>query len=588
MASFGFSIGDIILISNYAYSVYKSCQNAGDNFREITSDVASLRTLLIALDDECKNPLSSFQQLPLAQKGELAARLQDCKADLRSVKKILHDFRSLNLRDARYFDRLAFTTGKQAAIREKIATHSVRLQQLLTGINVGTFSRIERNTEAHYLSLLEIRAKLDRIHMDVLAGRRDATAFVNSEDVVALEDEVLDDHMTEVDVDVSYEVHAWVERVHAETSQPLSMPDNDVAAIEGDGTATSSSSDTCSVQEPSNTKSSRNDSHIRGDSPNSSGDGSDTDEQNSQSEDMQESLEAHEAPEGGYTPRFLCESERRALQYQTETTPNEKSGKELLALGYYMKSTPAEPFNLETHEAPEDGSTPRLVSDLEQRALRYQTSSKRTNPSEPTEHESTLIDLTNHGWYYEVVKSEEIYHFDEQDRCWVDQSLCHDKSRGPRVVREYVDVTLEEVFTGTSKQFTLRRSTVNPETHDSESFEDIAISLQIKRGVLNGNAICYVMQTDPHLKLKTSIVFKIRRKPHLLFQDLDGDLVHTIHLTSAEKKNGWKRKIQNVDAGRTKRNSDVLNSFARFAMAYACIDYRKETEVSIQDIGNQL
>jgi len=38
MASFGFSIGDIILISNYAYSVYKSCKNAGDNFKEITSD----------------------------------------------------------------------------------------------------------------------------------------------------------------------------------------------------------------------------------------------------------------------------------------------------------------------------------------------------------------------------------------------------------------------------------------------------------------------------------------------------------------------------------------------------------------------
>ncbi|KAI4639569.1 uncharacterized protein J4E78_010896 [Alternaria triticimaculans] len=190
MSGFGFSIGDIVLVGNYAYSVYKSCKNAGDNFKEITSD-----------DDECKNPQSSFQQLSPAQKGELAARLQDCKADLRSVKKILHDFRSLDKRDARYRDRLAFTTGKQAAIREKIATHSVRLQQLLSGINVGTLSRIERNTDAHHLSLLEIRAKLDQIHMDVLAGRRDAATFINAEDAVALEDEVLDDRMTEVDVD---------------------------------------------------------------------------------------------------------------------------------------------------------------------------------------------------------------------------------------------------------------------------------------------------------------------------------------------------------------------------------------------------
>ncbi|KAI4676965.1 uncharacterized protein J4E84_009265 [Alternaria hordeiaustralica] len=232
MSGFGFSIGDIVLVGNYAYSVYKSCKNAGDNFREITSDVASLRTLLLALDDECKNPQSSFQQLSPAQKGELAARLQDCKADLRSVKKILHDFRSLDKRDARYRDRLAFTTGKQAAIREKIATHSVRLQQLLSGINVGTLSRIERNTDAHHLSLLEIRASLDRIHMDVLAGRRDAATFMNAEDAVALEDEVLDDRMTEVDVDVSYEVHAWAERVRTESLQPLSRSGNGIGSGE--------------------------------------------------------------------------------------------------------------------------------------------------------------------------------------------------------------------------------------------------------------------------------------------------------------------------------------------------------------------
>jgi hypothetical protein len=145
MASFGFSISDIILISNYAYSVYKSCKNAGKNFREITADskqiareaagvgtdmtrlVDSLRHLLITLDNECKNPQSLFQHLSPAQEGALAARLQDCKADLRSVKTILHKFRSLDTRDAQYRDKLAFTSGQQAAIREKITTHGARI-----------------------------------------------------------------------------------------------------------------------------------------------------------------------------------------------------------------------------------------------------------------------------------------------------------------------------------------------------------------------------------------------------------------------------------------------------------------------------
>ncbi|KAG9187131.1 hypothetical protein G6011_05002 [Alternaria panax] len=107
MTSFGLSIGEVILISNYAYSVYKSCKNVGGNFQEITADVSSLRSLLAVLNNECRNPQSSFQKFSPAQKGDLAACLQDCKADLRSVKMILHDFRSLNTRDARYRDSLA-------------------------------------------------------------------------------------------------------------------------------------------------------------------------------------------------------------------------------------------------------------------------------------------------------------------------------------------------------------------------------------------------------------------------------------------------------------------------------------------------
>jgi hypothetical protein len=38
MAGFGLSIGDIVLVSNFAYSVYKSSRQAGDDFKDITAD----------------------------------------------------------------------------------------------------------------------------------------------------------------------------------------------------------------------------------------------------------------------------------------------------------------------------------------------------------------------------------------------------------------------------------------------------------------------------------------------------------------------------------------------------------------------
>jgi len=181
--------------------------------------VDSLRSFLFALDNEYNKPRSSFRHLTPVQEGQLAARLQDCRADLRSVKAILHDFRSLDSGDGRYRDKLAFTSGKQAAIREKIGAHNSRLQQLLSGLNVATFSRIERNTEAHYLSLLEIHGKLDKIRMEISSGRRDAVAVDDADEAVALEDEILDDNMTEPDVDLSYEVYEWINQFSSQMSR---------------------------------------------------------------------------------------------------------------------------------------------------------------------------------------------------------------------------------------------------------------------------------------------------------------------------------------------------------------------------------
>jgi hypothetical protein len=40
MTSFGFSLGDVIAVSSYAHKLYKSCKNARDSFKAITTDGA--------------------------------------------------------------------------------------------------------------------------------------------------------------------------------------------------------------------------------------------------------------------------------------------------------------------------------------------------------------------------------------------------------------------------------------------------------------------------------------------------------------------------------------------------------------------
>jgi hypothetical protein len=187
--------------------------------------VDSLRSLFLALSDECANPQSSLQRLPPARSGELATRLCDCRRDSQSVKKVLHRYHFLKTNDPRFRDKIAFTTGKQTVLLQRLAAHGTRLQQFLSGVRVATFSKIERNIEEHLLPLLKLRARLDQIHRDILTGRRDSVTLDDVDRVVAVEDKVLDDHMTEMGVDISHKVHDWVERVRAESSLMANEPE---------------------------------------------------------------------------------------------------------------------------------------------------------------------------------------------------------------------------------------------------------------------------------------------------------------------------------------------------------------------------
>jgi hypothetical protein len=147
----------------------------------------------------------------------LKVLLREWKGGLREVKKVLQEYQSLDTSDPRFRDQLAFTTSRQAELPEKIHNQSSRIQQTLSGINVSTFSRIENNTNIHYLSLLDIRAKLDEIHRDVLAGRRGTPALDMGKGAVALAEEVVGDNQTEINVNVTHEVQSWIEKVRNET-----------------------------------------------------------------------------------------------------------------------------------------------------------------------------------------------------------------------------------------------------------------------------------------------------------------------------------------------------------------------------------
>ncbi|KAJ4376351.1 hypothetical protein N0V83_001634 [Neocucurbitaria cava] len=500
MAGFGFSLGDIALVTNYAYTVYKSCKNAGDAFKSIRLDVASLRSLLLVLNDECTNPHSSVHQLRASRRVELESHLQGCKADLREVRKMLHRYRSLKTTGARRRDRLSFTPGRQAELREKINAHSARLQQFISGMSVGFSTRVESKIDTllsllqspqpgpkiHLLSGQDVQMKLEAIHRDILAGRRHVFAINDADAAVDIEDEVLGDDMTEIDVDLTQEVSAFMERVRPDASYQTR---DHTTRPRGEYPQ-----DSLRKFSPRNGRTYDPASHNPG------------------------------------TPSASIAYEVRLMAWTLETRNQ--------AIVQASKAIPArhEPTQtpLAVQHSPQCTCIPekaRTVLDLP----REVSSTSTGNRLQPKEDAKTIIDLRS----LEPVKgnnASETYHWQPSSKSW----SSHEKSfltafaecsgNEPTCdVAEHVvelQISLEEVFTGTVRGVKLRRNLLAFGAGEQFVSGKASCSVLVKKGVADGHMIRYVGLGNQHEDSTEDVVFILKY---------------------SEAQNGWKRELAHLD-----------------------------------------
>ncbi|KAF2491158.1 hypothetical protein BU16DRAFT_621803 [Lophium mytilinum] len=162
---FGFSISDLAAIGTFAWNLYKSCKNAGSEFQVVTGDVNTLQTALRELNDE------------------------DCDTDLRTLERLLTKYGSLKSSNPRTRDKMGFSPTKVHEIRVKLSKHTEKLNFFLTQMNTSALGRME--------------TKLDMLREDILRGWKKTSMFGIAEDLTMLEKELLDDEITEVDVELN-------------------------------------------------------------------------------------------------------------------------------------------------------------------------------------------------------------------------------------------------------------------------------------------------------------------------------------------------------------------------------------------------
>jgi hypothetical protein len=153
--------------------------------------------------------------------------VQSCTLDLEDLEATLAKHQSLRGSNPRFRDQWALRASQQANIRARLQSHTDKFNFVLNQLHTSSLSRIENNGERHIIELAEIRAeirtRLRRICREVRAGRKDPSLLIDVERWSSLERELVDDRISELDVEVNRDaIWEWLAEIRSTLA-----PDND-------------------------------------------------------------------------------------------------------------------------------------------------------------------------------------------------------------------------------------------------------------------------------------------------------------------------------------------------------------------------
>jgi len=120
----GYGVGDIIAISKLAWSVYKSCKEAPQQFLEISGEVSRLHIVLKEIEDVVAD---LNEDLDSSKEAQLRGLTEGCQEVLTDLEQLLSKFSGLGSRSRITFDRLLWSQSDVTALRNRIVSNTTLL-----------------------------------------------------------------------------------------------------------------------------------------------------------------------------------------------------------------------------------------------------------------------------------------------------------------------------------------------------------------------------------------------------------------------------------------------------------------------------
>jgi hypothetical protein len=185
--SFGYSIGDGVLLAQLAWTTVKGARQACGEHDELTREVSSLHRVLQRLHRELANPDSLLHRAEDDRRQELDELGKGCEQILNIMNSIVTKYNKLSDKERsgkRLWQKVKFGNGEVrdlADIRRKLSAHTSALLMSLNLCSLGSQGRAEKQLNDVGRDLKGIRGKVDWIAAKITAKGGDGTVWTSYE-----------------------------------------------------------------------------------------------------------------------------------------------------------------------------------------------------------------------------------------------------------------------------------------------------------------------------------------------------------------------------------------------------------------------
>ncbi|KAH8205373.1 hypothetical protein TruAng_000452 [Truncatella angustata] len=138
--SFGVGFGDVVLLSKLAWNVYLACKESSDDFRRLSTEVASLHVVL----KETEVYINEFTDLDPSRKNRLEILTNGCSGTLGDIERLLKNYESLGTQAQRTWDRMRFGLEDLADMRSRLVSNVTMLTAFNSTLANSSTTRIEK------------------------------------------------------------------------------------------------------------------------------------------------------------------------------------------------------------------------------------------------------------------------------------------------------------------------------------------------------------------------------------------------------------------------------------------------------------